>query len=52
MSADDTDSDHVIGWKTLQLILDELKERPVKRGSEMDVAGVLSKRMRGANLGK
>lgn len=40
----------VIGWKTLCAILDELKDRPVKRTSEGDVSALLAKRVRGVDL--
>lgn len=32
-------------------ILDELKERPAKRGTEGDVGALLAKRVRGVDLG-
>jgi hypothetical protein len=40
-----------LGWKTLLTIIDALKDRPVKRGSEMDDAGMLAKRVKGVDLG-
>ena len=37
---------------SLMAILDELKDRPIKRGSEGgDPAAALSKRVKGVNLG-
>jgi hypothetical protein len=41
----------VLGWLTLLTILDELKERPVKRGSELDVASTLAKKVKKVDLG-
>lgn len=39
-----------LGWMTLGAVLDELKERPDKRGSEADVAASLAKRVKGVDL--
>lgn len=41
----------VLGWLTLLAILEELKERPVKRGGEFDAANSLAKRVRSVDLG-
>ena len=39
------------GWRSLIAILEELKDRPVKRGSDADIAYALAKRVRGVDLG-
>jgi hypothetical protein len=39
------------GWLTLFAILDELKDRPMKRAGEVDVGASLAKRVKGVDLG-
>ena len=40
------------GWLSLLAILEELKDRPVKRGHDMNgVDSALAKRVRGVDLG-
>ena len=39
-----------LGWLTLLAILDELKERPVKRASEADVASTLARKVKKVDL--
>ena len=36
---------------SLITILDELKDRPVKRGNDLDIANGLAKRVKGVDLG-
>ena len=38
------------GWLSLLAILDELKDRPIKRTSDLDVASALAKRVKGVDL--
>ena len=38
------------GWLSLLAILEELKDRPMKRPSEAGLANVLAKRVRGVDL--
>jgi hypothetical protein len=41
----------ILGWLSLVTILEEFKDRPVKRAGEADVSSLLAKRVKGVDLG-